>query len=33
MIFGRHSGMEDAPRDDELSLFRRYRPLRSGIPG
>lgn len=33
MIFGRHTGMEDAPRDDELSLFGRYRPLSSGVPG
>jgi para-nitrobenzyl esterase len=32
MIFGPRSGMEDAPRNDELSLFGRYRPLRSGVP-
>jgi para-nitrobenzyl esterase len=33
MIFGRESGLADAPRDDELALFERYRPLHSGVPG
>jgi para-nitrobenzyl esterase len=33
MIFGSQSGVADAPRNDELSLFERYRPFRSGIPG
>jgi para-nitrobenzyl esterase len=33
MVFGPDSGVVDAPRDDELALFERYRPLRSGVPG
>jgi hypothetical protein len=33
MVFGPDSGVVDAPRDDELTLFERYRPLRSGVPG
>ena len=33
MIFGPQSGLVDAPRDDELSLFDRHRPLSSGVPG
>jgi hypothetical protein len=33
MIFGPQSGLADAPRDDELSLFGRHRPLRSRVPG
>jgi para-nitrobenzyl esterase len=33
MIFGAQSGMADAPRDDELALFDRFRPLRPGVPG
>jgi para-nitrobenzyl esterase len=33
MVFGPHSGLADAPRDDELSVFEGYRPLRSGVPG
>jgi para-nitrobenzyl esterase len=33
MIFGSQSGVADAPRNDELSLFERYRPFRPGVPG
>jgi para-nitrobenzyl esterase len=33
MIFGPDAGPTDAPRNDELSLFERYRPLRSAVAG
>jgi para-nitrobenzyl esterase len=33
MIFGARSGLEDAPRDEELALFGQYRPLHTGVLG
>jgi para-nitrobenzyl esterase len=33
MIFGPESGLADAPRDEELSPFGQFRPLRAGVPG
>jgi para-nitrobenzyl esterase len=33
MIFGAHTRMVDAPRDDELAILERYRPLVSSVPG
>jgi hypothetical protein len=33
MVFGPDSGVVEAPRDHELALFERYRPLRSAVPG
>jgi para-nitrobenzyl esterase len=32
MIFGRHTGLADAPRDRELAVFERYRPLPATRP-
>jgi para-nitrobenzyl esterase len=33
MIFGARTGLVDAPRDEELSVLERHRPLVSGVPG
>jgi para-nitrobenzyl esterase len=33
MIFGAHTGAASAPRNAELELLERYRPLVSGVPG
>jgi len=33
MIFGPHTGPVAAPRNDELGVLERYRPLGSGVPG
>ena len=33
MIFGAQSGVVDAPRDAELSLWEQYRPLCAAVPG
>ncbi len=31
MVFGRHSGVVEAPRDAELAVWERYRPLVAGV--
>ena len=33
MIFGATPGSEDAPRNEELAVLERHRPLVSGVPG
>jgi para-nitrobenzyl esterase len=33
MVFGRQTGVVDAPRDDELSVWEQYRPLVTGVSG
>jgi para-nitrobenzyl esterase len=33
MIFGAHTALEHAPRDAELAVLERHRPLVSGVPG
>ncbi len=33
MVFGAHSGAVDAPRDTELAILERHRPLVGGLPG
>jgi para-nitrobenzyl esterase len=33
MIFGARTGLADAPRDEELAVLERYRPLVSVVPG
>jgi para-nitrobenzyl esterase len=33
MIFGAHTRLEDAPRNEELGVLERHRPLVSGVPG
>ncbi len=33
MIFGAKTRPEDAPRDEELAVLERHRPLVSGVPG
>ncbi len=33
MIFGAQAGLVHAPRDAELAVFERHRPLVSGVPG
>ena len=33
MIFGAQTGLVDAPRNEELAIFERHRPLVSGVPG
>jgi para-nitrobenzyl esterase len=33
MIFGAHTHQEDAPRNEELAVLERARPLISGVPG
>ncbi len=33
MIFGAKTVLEDAPRDEELAVLERHRPLVSGVPG
>ena len=33
MIFGAQTGLVDAPRDEELAVLERHRPLVSGVPG
>jgi para-nitrobenzyl esterase len=33
MIFGARTGVAHAPRDEELSVLERHRPLVSGVPG
>jgi para-nitrobenzyl esterase len=32
MMFGPHTGVVDAPRDPELSVWEQYRPLFAGVP-
>ena len=33
MIFGARTELLDAPRDAELAILERHRPLVSGVPG
>ena len=33
MAFGAKTGLMQAPRDAELTVFGRHRPLVSGVPG
>ncbi len=33
MIFGAQTGLVDAPRNEELAILERHRPLVSGVPG
>ncbi len=33
MIFGAKTGLQDAPRNEELAVLERHRPLVSGVPG
>ena len=33
MVFGAQTALRDAPRDAELAVFERHRPLVSGVPG
>jgi para-nitrobenzyl esterase len=33
MIFGAHTRLEPAPRNEELAVLERARPLVSGVPG
>jgi carboxylesterase type B len=33
MIFGAATRREDAPRNEELAVLERHRPLVSGVPG
>jgi para-nitrobenzyl esterase len=33
MVFGAETCLIDAPRDEELRVFERYRPLVAGVPG
>jgi hypothetical protein len=33
MVFGRRTGAVDAPRNEELAVWERYRPLLTGESG